>query len=308
MLGAFWDSAGRRIADRWMGAAVPALVFWAGALLAWVFAGHGLAGAASRLDHDLATAEIVELLAGFLAVAASTILVAQLSAPTLRILEGYWPRWAGGLRRRLVRRVERIAEADNQAWQRARSRLDSGASPSDDDILELALLESRAHRRPQQGAMLMATRTGNILRSAETRPADKYGLDAVIVWPRLWLVLPEHTRQELNCSRDSLDSAVTSAVWGLLFCCLVPLAWWALPAGLIVAALAVLWWVPRRAEVFADLVDAAYDLHRGGLYEQMRWPLPDSPREERASGRELTAYLWRGSDACHPRFVPRPPQ
>ena len=65
---------------------------------------------------------------------------------------------------------------------------------------------------------------------------------------------------------------MTSAVWGLLFCGFVPLAWWALPAGLIVAALAVLWWVPRRAEVFADLVDAAFDLHRGGLYEQMRWP------------------------------------
>ena len=39
--------------------------------------------------------------------------------------------------------------------------------------------ESRAHRLPQQDSKLMPTRTGNILRSAETRPADKYGLDVL---------------------------------------------------------------------------------------------------------------------------------
>jgi hypothetical protein len=150
----------------------------------------------------------------------------------------------------------------------------------------------------------MPTRTGNILRAAETRPADKYGLEAVIVWPRLWLVMPDVTRQELGTARASLDASVAAVVWGVLFCGFTPLAWWALPVGVAVAVAAVVWWVPGRAEVFADLVEAAYDLHRSTLYQQLRWPLPANPHQEHQSGQQVTKHLWRGSNETTPEFTP----
>ena len=78
----------------------------------------------------------------------------------------------------------------------------------------------------------MPTRIGNILRAAETRPYDHYGLEAVIVWPRLWLVLPDSARQELSTARASLDSSVAAVIWALGFCAFAPLAWWAAPVGL----------------------------------------------------------------------------
>ena len=124
------------------------------------------------------------------------------------------------------------------------------------------------------------------------------------VWPRLWLVLPDRASQELVAARASLDSSAAVAVWGLLFCFFgiwTPLA---VVPGLGVAVFAVTVWAPPRAKTFADLVEAAYDLYRPALYQQLRWPLPSNPAEERKQGRLLTTYLWRGSQRTSPEFTP----
>jgi hypothetical protein len=76
--------------------------------------------------------------------------------------------------------------------------------------------------------------------------------------------------------------------------------------GLGIAAAGIAFWVPARAEVFGDLVEAAYDLHRTALYAQLRWPLPTNPKEERDQGELLTSYLWRGSHAIDPKFTGSP--
>jgi hypothetical protein len=143
-----------------------------------------------------------------------------------------------------------------------------------------------------------------LLRAAERRPADKYGLDAVIVWPHLWLLLPDTTQTELHAARASLDAAAADAIWGVLFCVFAPLAWVAIPVGLTVAVAAIALIVPARAQVFGDLVEAAYDLHRTLVYRQLRWPLPANPSEERDMGTALTNYLRRGSDASTLVFTP----
>jgi hypothetical protein len=92
-----------------------------------------------------------------------------------------------------------------------------------------------------------------------------------------------------------------------IFLAFTPWTWWALPAGLTVAVGAVLVWVPARAEVFADLVEASFDLYRGALYTQLRWPLPGNPAEERVTGRRVTTYLMRGLTGNTPTFTAEPP-
>ena len=306
MLGTFWESLGGKLAERWAAAAAPALVFWVGGLLAWVSAGPGLrrlSNVARWLDRQSVTVQVMGLIGGLLVIVASALVVERLTTPMLRLLEGYWPRWADRPRRSLVDRAQRRAEADEKAWQEFQSRPHSAGGPSGGDLAQMAALEMRIHYRPSAANRVMPTQTGNILRAAETRPTDKYGLDAVVVWPRLWLVMSDSARQEIGSSRGSLDSAAATVVWGLLFCMFVPLAWWALPVGLAIATQAIVWWVPNRAKVFANLVEAAYDLHRSPLYKQLRWPLPATPRDEQVSGRQLTAYLWRGSDTSDPRFT-----
>ena len=108
----------------------------------------------------------------------------------------------------------------------------------------------------------------------------------------------------MRAARASLDAATASAIWGVLFCAFAPFTWLVVPAGLAVATVAVTAVIPARAQAFGDLIEAAFDLYRTLVYQQLRWPLPTNPERERAAGIELTGYLWRGSDASTPAFTP----
>ena len=134
-------------------------------------------------------------------------------------------------------------------------------------------------------------------------PADKYGLDPVSLWPHLWLLMPDTARQELAGARDALDASVSAVVWSLLFIAFAVWSPWAVAAGLGVAALTLVVWVPARAATFAALVETAFDLYRQDLYARLRWPLPATPHDERGEGRRVTTYLLRGSDASTPVFT-----
>jgi hypothetical protein len=309
MLGAFWNSVGGKIADRWAAVSAGALVFWLGGLLAWAL-GHGglssLKQPADWLAHQPAPTQLAIILAALLGVAASGVVVQSLTTPAIRVMEGYWPGWLEPAHRLLVRRMAQRADKDEERWQKLAERVLPPARPTGPDRAAFARLERRLHRRPAQPEQLMPTALGNTLRAAESRPVDKYGLDAVWVWPHLWLVLPDPARQELVTARAALDSAARACVWGLLFVAFTPWTPLAAPTGLVVAAGAAYWWAPAAAQVFADLEEAAFDLYRTALYQQLRWPLPANPREECAEGRRLTTYLLRGLHGSSPRFT-KPP-
>jgi hypothetical protein len=105
----------------------------------------------------------------------------------------------------------------------------------------------------------------------------------------------------LTSARAALDASATVVVWSLLFVVWSVWAWWAAPAGLVVAVAAYRILLTSAA-VYGDLLEATFDVHRRLLYEAAGWPLPRSPAEERALGEALTEYLWRGSDASTPIF------
>jgi hypothetical protein len=302
---AIWSSINNKLVDRLAAVSVPALVFWLGGLLAWSLGNgglHALARPASWLDKQSGVTQAAVLFTVLAGVSASGLVVARATMPTLRLLEGYWPsqpRWIASLRRYLADRVKKQADRDLDRWQELKAK----PQPTGDDLAEVSRLELAMHWRPKPPIPYQPTRIGNLLRAAEGRPRIKYGLDAVTVWPQLWLVLPTATRQELAAVRTALDTSVAAAIWGILFCAFTPWTVFALPAGLIVAAAAVRVWLPARAVDFGSLLVAAFDLHRVALYQQLRWPLPDNPADEIAEGRRLTEYLWRGSDRQAPSFT-----
>ena len=59
----------------------------------------------------------------------------------------------------------------------------------------------------------------------------------------------------------------------------------------------------QAAQVYGDLLKAAFDLYRFQLYESLHWPKPTTPDDERVSGESLTGYLWHGSIHDFPKFV-----
>ena len=225
-MGSFWDAVAGKLADRWASVAAPAVVFWAGGILAWAFAGSGwsrLSKITSWLDGQKVAAQIAALLGALVVVAASAIVVQRLTTPALRLLEGYWPKHLRGLTDWQRGHILRRKTADDEAWQQLKQETDQ-IEPTAQQRADLARLEHRRSHRPILDNELLPTRIGNILRAAETCPYHRYGLEAITVWPRLWLVLPDTARQELTTARGSLDASIAAALWGLAFVAFTPLA------------------------------------------------------------------------------------
>lgn len=298
----FWAGLGGKLADRWLAVALPSLLFWLAGATAWLAGSGGrerLAAILGDLDRAGTGPALIAVALALLVVAGSAAVVERLTLPVLRLLEGYWPGWLDGLRDRAVRwRGGRIAR-DEARYQELERALDDDVG----SVNELIALDERLRRVPAAGGR-MPTQLGDVLRAAEALPQAKYGLDAVRCWPRLWLVLPEPVQRELLGARRTLDAAVTGLIWAVLAAVWTPAAWWVLPIAVAAVVVVHRWWLLPTAQVYGDLVEAAFDVYRTALYDALRWPLPDNPRAEHELGLRLTQYLWRGSRDDIPQFRP----
>jgi hypothetical protein len=295
VFGGLWDALGQRLVSRWIALWTPAFTFWAGGLIVWI--SHHPDGWAAVERTVRRWPGLIQASAGVVAIsllALSALVMQQATVPVLRLLEGYWPRWLGPVRKRLVdRQLLRLRSAEARfADLRRRYEQD----PDSFEIgAELVRLEHELRRYPAVPGRCMPTTLGNILRAAETAPLDKYGLDPARCWTRLWLLLPDTIRQDATQSRAALDVATHTLTWGVLFLVWTPWAWWA-PLVTVVAVLVCRLWLLASADRFGQLLEAIFDLHRFALYEAVQWPTPNGTVDERSLGRLLTTYLWTGDD------------
>lgn len=295
MLTKFWEETGKSLSGQWVAVLLRAsLAFWAGGLLAWVYPQpDSWQALLDNWTNISLTARIATLIGALLIVLASSSVMEWLQRFLLKAMEGYWPRPFRWLRRWRTRRIaERLAKKEER-WQQL-DQLDLHHFRQEDRLEYVRLDREIVQLHPVQPKNLMPTALGNRLTAAEEYSRVRYGLEAIVVWPRLWSVLPESLREDTEETRKQLDSAVRLFGWGMLFCVWTVWAWWALPAGILVAVVA---WLRSldTAEVYGDLLRTAFDLHRFKLYEELRWPLPEETGEkERVYGERLTKYLFRG--------------
>jgi len=217
----------------------------------------------------------------------------RLRLPLLRLLEGYWPWPLRLLEKPLIALVRRRVQRQRERWSDLMQQRES-QSLTPAERMELARLEQARLDVPPDLADLRPTAVGNILRGMERRIVHRYGLDAVLLWPRLWLLLPEDARQEIAAARESLDRLAEAWGWGLCFlvwafwqpwAVLVALLWMLLAASLARAL----------ARTFAVLVQSAFDLYRWRLYEALHFPAPqEKGAAEVEAGQALTRYIQRG--------------
>jgi hypothetical protein len=197
---------------------------------------------------------------------------------------------------------KRLKEDENRFNEAAKK---VGARSADDqEYREYLSLEEKLMWIPEE-RYLMPTKLGNILRAAETKPLQKYGLDGVILWPRLWFVLPDLARKELIEARKRIDASTQLWLWGVLFWLWAPFlaVWFWVPIvfGLIVAVYAYSNMI-QAARIYAELFDSIFDLYRRRVYDAIGWPGPKNPKEEWDEGKKLTQYLLRGSREEEPTF------
>ncbi len=298
MLIKFWEGIGDQLSAQWFALLLtPAFVFWLGGFLVWVLH-FGWGAVEQNFVHLPLPEQVTYLVLGLLLVVFSSVAVQTIARPLVRLCAGYWPVWPGWLnwpllrvRNWCVQRQLRRMEVLAGQWQELANK----------GLKQLSVEESEAYTQLDQqlrqfpdDSALLPTRLGNCLRAAELRPWMKYGLDAVICWPHLWLLLPDEARQELSEARASVNGALFNLLWGVLFLVWTLWAWWAIFVGVAVALFAY-WQALNAAEVYGNLLNAAFDLYRLTLYDALRWPQPLDTSDEKNSGQRLTEYLFRGT-------------
>lgn len=291
MLDKFWESLGEGVAKNWLDYLFgPAFLFWVGGAGIYIWK-TGLDPVIKMIQGWGIPAQVVLLIAGILLIVFSTLAAQAVSLPLLRLLEGYWPwplnylaRWIVALRKKPF----------TQRYSRLRLLKAKTDPLTPAEQAQLTDLEMWAHRFPPSAKDLLATGLGNLLRARELTPKNRYGLDAVVCWPRLWCLLPESERQDLQAARAALNSQVALWLWGALFLVWTWISWWAVPIALVwmILAYAVAY---QTAGSYGDLVESAFDLHRFELYDAFGWRRPKDSQEEKAKGAELSEFLWRGT-------------
>lgn len=293
MLTTFFESIGKGLSERSVALIFsPAFLFWGGGalILAWQ---HGLQDTFSWLRSLSLPEQIAILLLALLLLTLSTALMGRLHFTFLRWLEGYWPWPLHRLSIELGRRYARKLQKRRNEWNKLMAKRESGEI-TPEERRRLAELDRFGHYTPADPEYCMPTALGNTLRALEIAVRNRYGLDAVAVWPYLWLLLPEGVQNELSSARQQLEALAELWFWGLLF-----LAWgyvwpWAVIISLVWMTV-VYRFALSAACVFSDLMMAAFTLHRFSLYDKLNWSRPPVGVEEISHGERLSEYLWRGT-------------
>jgi len=298
----FSEKLAEEMAVKWAAQKIgPPLIFWGIGVLAWIY----------RNGFD----EFVDLLKGYdnikgfavafcglVVLVITGALIEYLQLFAIRIAEGYWRGPFRILQNFRIKHIcQRLDEIGEQADELEEEIKALNLFDTDIDIIALshkqekyARLDDIVFRYPKRAEDLMPTHMGNLLRAAELYPMERYGLNVMIWWPRLWLVIPVESRQEITEVRNRLNSDASIMILGCFLVIWTYWAWWSLTLSLVIICIAY-----RRmcdtASLYADLIRSVFDLYRFRLYEAMKWPLPENPAQEKAYGEKLTRYLFRGT-------------
>jgi hypothetical protein len=218
--------------------------------------------------------------------AVAVVVVALIAEPLqvtlVRLLEGYWGQ----------SRVGRLLAAPGLAFHRARrGRLDRAQRRSPGDPVSAHALAAREEaarklRAYPPEAAILPTMLGNVLRSAEGRAGSRYGLDAIVLWPRFYPLLSDKVTAVLDDLRDQLDLAAR-------FCVVFGIA----TVISVVFLAAHGWWLTAAA--YGQAVEAAFDLHRFDLLTALHLPLPADLTGEVTANQELSRFLRQPAEYLH---------
>jgi hypothetical protein len=241
------------------------------------------------------------------------MLVQPLQLGVVRLLEGGPPEWLGAtfLRSRHLRVSgedgwadvqERVDEAAKTLADKQKSVDGAADSFADKEVQSLGARATWLRSRyPGSPELIRPTALGNALAAAESTAGAAYGLDAVVVWPRLYPLLAEPLRVVVDDLRDGLDAAARLAATGLLTAVLTVAlllphsgAWTLL--ALVPLGVAVLAYrgAVEAAVAYGRALHVAFDLHRFDLLKALRLPPPKNTDAEQALNRQLSDFFRQG--------------
>lgn len=266
------------------------MIFWLGgiAALIWEYGVDACIKYANQLKGGGITFWLLGLI---LVIIASGNFLQEFRLFILRLLEGYY--WPYPLRRAVVLIRNFWYKRGKKKYNKYAAEAEKGPDSLTQRQREKFVgLDTLFRNLPELNARL-PTKVGNILRRAELHPLLHYGLDAFVCFPRLWLLLPEDVRKQVEKSREQLEQAACSWMWGALFVLWGLLAWEAIPVSLLLMIMAYRTMLEAAVQ-YAQLIESSFDVYRHLLYEALRLPLPSNLEDEKKQGEKITKFLWRG--------------
>jgi len=291
----FLTELGKRLAERWVAVLVIPGALFVSVAVAAVILRHRRWADTSLLWQELTeftatgqdgaglTRGVVVLLAVLIASAGAGLVAQVLRRPVEHALTGRWPFFL-----RLLAAV--LTTRRKNKW----TRRDGDYQQAQDKDQQESLGELRTRRNnialtPPR----FPTWLGDRLHAPASRVSNEYGLELGSSWPRLWLLLPDSTRQPLIEARERLDNATALGGWASLYLALGAV-WW--PSAVLGVCLGFIAWRRARAtgDVYADLVEATYDVHLAELVNRFGHAEGLRPISLQR-GRELTERFRKGT-------------
>jgi hypothetical protein len=255
-----------------IGAFVPAAAFVGAVTFASEWAPQIRTTTGSELD--------VTVLAGvvFVASAALATVLETFNYFVIRVLEGFAiPAWAA--RRGRQRWVARFRQINGEIEKLLEKKTDASYAKA------YRLQQERHARFPTEEHDVLSTELGNVIAAWEHYPFRRYGIDAIVLWPRLAPLLSKPVAEAIGMAKARFDFflnvLILFPVWGLLRSTILAQtgetwrrAIWLL-AGIGAAVLAWRMCIATATE-WGNTVKAAFDLHRLDVLKQMGVSIPAS--------------------------------
>jgi hypothetical protein len=238
-------------------------------------------------------------------IAMLSVILQPLQTRLVRVLEGYWEGWPP------LARLSPIFVEYQYRRRRSIEERRRAKGPPDQPLAPLqvrarlsrerARLESSRQRHerklgvfPQKEEQLLPTALGNALRAGETTAGERYGLDTLSSWPRIYQQFSDRLATSVESARTGIDAAVNLC---FIFFILTMLS---------IAAFydeAGVYWIPFATAVlcgtsylgavaaaldFSMLLQTAYDLHRFDLLKALHYQLPADNDEEMIAFDEIS--------------------
>jgi hypothetical protein len=276
----------------------PVLVFALALCVAYAAGTGGTTAGIATWDGQGTTAKVLLGIGGVTLVLVFANLLSNSMQVVIGAFEGYLgpARWVG-------RWAKNKQLAKMGALDEARTK--SGASAR-----EKSKAEDRLDRefplcpQPVTADDIAPTRLGNVLRSSETYPMHRYGVDAVRAWPRLFPLLPESLLASMEETRASMEFllaisflcllyAPAASIYLIVTAASLP---WVFAVLVLPSAIALATYVTAVASagVYGQQVRTAFDLHRLDLLRALGRPIPATAAEERRIWEDAMQLLERG--------------
>lgn len=281
-MGGLWSELAKKLADQWLSLLVLPGAFYLAVVAAALSLRHAHAVNLGLLTRQI-TARAkdpavngvggqVLLLVAVLAGAAAVGIVAQAIGTFLEraVLATEWQAWwlpARAVARWSIARRQRLWDtADSSYLAEYRKSLAPDPADRPDSALRHRMARTRtriAVERPER-----PTWGGDRIHAAALRLDSHYHLDLAVVWPSLWLVIPDTIREQITAARTALSRACALGGWSVLY--LVLTIWWwpAAPVATVVALVAH-HRIRTATDTYATLLETTARLHVGTLADQL---------------------------------------